>query len=217
MSRYATVLPCVLTVVPGPGGTVTFVHQMKGPHAGSWLLPGGGIERGETAEEAARREVIEETGCRVSGLELFAAYEFLGKWEEGDYHLLMLAFRAGEVTQVPEGFQGHNVKAVRQARVGDLPLHSTDLQILTDAGYASFSRAQIGQALSQDGITMRAHTVTKTVSENDAGRRGEVRTAAIPALRAAVTSTVAPGGSPPPEPVPPGQARPGPAPGPARG
>lgn len=171
MSRYATVLPCALTVVPGPGGTVTFVHQMKGPYAGSWLLPGGGIERGETAEEAARREVFEETGCRVNRLALFAAYEFLGKWQEGDYHLLMLAFRADEATQVPDGFQGHNVRAVRQAKVGELPLHSTDLQILTDAGYASFSQAEIGQALSQDGITMRAHTVSKTVAEGGAGQR----------------------------------------------
>lgn len=171
MSRYSTVLPCVLTVVPGPGDTVTFVHQMKGPYAGSWLLPGGGIERGETAEEAARREVFEETGCHVNRLTLFAAYEFLGKWEEGDYHLLMLAFRADKAAQVPEGFQGHNVKAVRQTRVGELPLHSTDLQILTDAGYASFSQAEIGLALSRDGITMRAHAVTKTVSEDGAGQR----------------------------------------------
>lgn len=32
-----------------------------------WCCPGGGIEPGETAEEAAHRELWEETGLRVDG------------------------------------------------------------------------------------------------------------------------------------------------------
>jgi 8-oxo-dGTP diphosphatase len=32
-----------------------------------WCCPGGGIEPGETAEEAAHRELWEETGLRVNG------------------------------------------------------------------------------------------------------------------------------------------------------
>ena len=32
-----------------------------------WHFPGGGVEPGETAEEAARREAEEETGLRVEG------------------------------------------------------------------------------------------------------------------------------------------------------
>ena len=35
-------------------------------HQGEWCCPGGSMENGETAEQAARRETIEETG--VSGL-----------------------------------------------------------------------------------------------------------------------------------------------------
>lgn len=38
-------------------------------------FPGGKLERGETIEEAARREVMEETGATLNRLELIGEYE----------------------------------------------------------------------------------------------------------------------------------------------
>lgn len=119
--RFSRILPASLMVLPGPHGTVTFVHQLKGPYAGNWLLPGGGIEPGESAMAAAIREAEEETGCRVTSCAPFAVYEFTGKWAEGRYHLHMFAFLAEGVHRVSDDFQGHNVGAVRQARIGELP------------------------------------------------------------------------------------------------
>ncbi|MEV7975583.1 NUDIX hydrolase [Streptomyces sp. NPDC086519] len=163
-NRFSRILPVSLMVLPGPGGTITFVRQLKGPYADNWLLPGGGIEPGESAGAAAVREAYEETGCRVDSCSPFAVYEFTGQWAEGRYHLVMFGFLAHGTHRVPDGFQGHNVGAVRQVRIGELPLHSTDLQILTDAGLASYREPEISRALAADGITMHALRVSGSVT-----------------------------------------------------
>lgn len=54
-------------------GAVLLVRRAKAPALGSWSLPGGAQELGETAEAAARRELREEAGLDVAGPMLLAA------------------------------------------------------------------------------------------------------------------------------------------------
>ena len=44
---------------------VLMIKRGKPPRQGSWSLPGGAQELGETIREAARREVREETGLEI--------------------------------------------------------------------------------------------------------------------------------------------------------
>lgn len=41
-----------------------------------WVFPGGKIEPGETPEEAAKREVFEETNLIIENLEIVAEHDF---------------------------------------------------------------------------------------------------------------------------------------------
>ena len=49
---------------------ILLIQRGKGTFTGLWSLPGGHVEPGETAAEAARREVLEETGitAEIDGL-----------------------------------------------------------------------------------------------------------------------------------------------------
>jgi len=46
-------------------GHVLLVKRANAPAAGKWSIPGGLVHVGETVEEAAKREVREESGLRV--------------------------------------------------------------------------------------------------------------------------------------------------------
>ncbi len=54
-----------------------------------WALPGGGIDHGESVEEAAVRETLEETGLNVSIEKLIGVYS-IPKWRSGGDHCVFL-------------------------------------------------------------------------------------------------------------------------------
>jgi 8-oxo-dGTP pyrophosphatase MutT (NUDIX family) len=68
-------------------GKVLLVRQsyMKG-----WFMPGGGVKRGETLEQAARREAREEVGADLKSLSLLGAYSNFTEWKS-DHNILFLS------------------------------------------------------------------------------------------------------------------------------
>lgn len=58
-------IPCIGAVVFDDQGRLLLVQRANPPAQGSWSLPGGRQEPGETAEQGVVREVREETGLTV--------------------------------------------------------------------------------------------------------------------------------------------------------
>ncbi len=77
-------------------GAVLLVRRGRAPNLGAWSLPGGAQELGETAEAAARRELLEETGLRVGALSLAANVDSIHRDPDGRvrYHYTIIDFAA---------------------------------------------------------------------------------------------------------------------------
>ena len=60
-------------------GQVLLIKRAREPYAGLWTLPGGRCEPGESAPDAAVREVREELGLTVSELRPLTLLAF-GRW-----------------------------------------------------------------------------------------------------------------------------------------
>ncbi|SMC26995.1 8-oxo-dGTP diphosphatase [Clostridium acidisoli DSM 12555] len=156
-SKFDKIVTGVLGIVQNSKKEVLFIKQRKGPYAGSWLLPGGSIEKNETCVQAVIREVNEETGINIKNPEFVNINEMFGEWEEGKYHLLMFGFKDYTEDEIPKGFEGDNVDGIKWFNPFDIDLHPTDKLILREAGYADFTDKDIEESLKADRIIMNSY------------------------------------------------------------
>ena len=77
-------------------GRVLIVRRGRRPAHGLYTLPGGGVELGETLEEAIVREVREETGLEIAPLELVGFRQAIARDADGrvERHFVILPFAA---------------------------------------------------------------------------------------------------------------------------
>lgn len=76
------------------GPELLLVRRARPPALGEWSLPGGAQRVGETAEAAARRELLEETGLEAGPLRLAGHVDSIHRDANGavQYHYTILDF-----------------------------------------------------------------------------------------------------------------------------
>ena len=114
---------------------VLLIQRARKPYFGMWSLPGGRLEPGETPEQAAEREIMEEVGLRVWRLHPIRRM-FLG---EGRFVLQVFATEAFEGEIVPSD----EVSDLSLGRGGrDRRMHTTpDLGEVVAGAFRIFDRS----------------------------------------------------------------------------
>ncbi len=114
------------------GDSVLLVQRGREPNLGRWSYPGGKIQAGETARDAARREALEETGLEVRVLDVIDVYDAIFP----PYHYTVTDYLAEVET---------DRKPVAQSDVSDarwVPFTETDQYDLTEAMERVLARAR---------------------------------------------------------------------------
>lgn len=108
---YQNAKPCAGAIVVD-GAEVLLVKRTNPPAVGSWSLPAGFLELEEPPEDAAARELTEETGLSVSPTDLDLLETNLVEHTDGTYVLVIiyLAERAATKGTVIPGSDAANAK-----------------------------------------------------------------------------------------------------------
>ena len=116
-------------VVLNRGGEVLVVNQ----RGNSWSLPKGHVDPGESVEEAARREIEEESGVRelelvgeLGSYERFRIGKFGGEDRSELKTMTMFLYRTGELELCPQDPFNPEARWVERAEVAEMLTHPKD-------------------------------------------------------------------------------------------
>ncbi len=130
-------------------GRVLLVRQIGGPYAGAWLLPGGGVDAGESLEEGLRREMREETGCEVADVRQVASYEVDESTQ--DFKALVHLFTARAIGDA----KAEHGSAVKWASPAESGYHPALRRELADAGLRREDEGALDAVMRSTNVTMR--------------------------------------------------------------
>lgn len=63
---------------------ILLVQRGQAPAEGYWAIPGGSVEIGESLQQAARREILEETGVSIRAREPVFTFDIIEKDADGN-------------------------------------------------------------------------------------------------------------------------------------
>jgi 8-oxo-dGTP diphosphatase len=114
-------------------GGVLLVRRGQPPSEGLWAIPGGRVELGESLQEAAEREIMEETGLTIRARHPVHTFDVILRDEGGRvrFHYVIVDLLADYVSgEMRPGDDAHEVRWVTPGELEKLPVSQTTLEVL---------------------------------------------------------------------------------------
>lgn len=113
---------------------ILLIERAKEPFAGYWAFPGGFVEEGESCEEAALRELKEETGLHLNSIEQIGTFSKPNRDPRG--WVVTVAFYAWVEKTKLKPIAGDDAKNVKWFSIHNLPTLAFDHQEILDKALA---------------------------------------------------------------------------------
>ena len=119
-------------------GKVLLIRRGVAPGRGLWAVPGGSLELGETLQQGAEREILEETGITIRAREPIYAFDFFERDPDGRirFHFVIVDLAADYIRGDVKG--ADDALEARWLAPGDLdhlPVSKNTLKLLQAVGF----------------------------------------------------------------------------------
>lgn len=129
--------------------SVLLILRGKPPAEGMWAVPGGSVNLGETLQEAADREILEETGIIVKSKTPIFTFDAIVRDEAGrvQFHYVIVDLLADYVSGEPRaGDDALDARWVSAEEMETLKVNSMTRKLLKDCfGFGSCSLKRLCQ------------------------------------------------------------------------
>lgn len=121
-------------------GKVLLVKRGIPPSKGLWAIPGGSVELGETLQEAAEREILEETGLIIRAGKPIYSFDFIERDNAGRirFHFVIVDVIADYVSGAPKADDDAlEARWISPEELKKLPVSKSTLKVLEEMGFCS--------------------------------------------------------------------------------
>jgi 8-oxo-dGTP diphosphatase len=131
--EYPSTPLCAVGAIVSRSGRVLLVRRAHPPSQGLWAIPGGRVELGESLQEAAEREIKEETGLTIRAGKPVYTFDVILRDEAGrvQFHYVIVDVLADYVSgSVCAADDAYEARWVAPSELKELAVNQTTLEAL---------------------------------------------------------------------------------------